>query len=218
MGLYGSKDQHPKLVGTSSENDRLTSLQWQYCERCGNKHLAQYQKCPACGYPHKRRLGIVGRCWVCIAAVVCVVIVIVYGGVDYPASDNPSSPYRFVSTKSEVPPRGVVSPPPENSPDTTPAMTMGQKNALGSAKMYLSFANFSYDGLIKQLEYEKYTHEEARFAADNCGADWFEQAAGSAKNYLNFYSFSKEGLIEQLEFEGYTREQAEYAASKNGYQ
>lgn len=218
MGLYGSKDQHPKLVGTSEGNEHLASLQWQYCERCGNKHLAQYKKCPACGRHHKQKMGIVGKCWACIAIVVCVVVVTVYSGVDCPTSGNPSYPYRFVSTKSELPTRNATSTKTEKAPDTAHVMTMGQKNALNSAKMYLGFSNFSYDGLIKQLEFEKYTHEEAQFAADNCGADWFEQAAGSAKNYLSFYSFSKEGLIEQLEFEGYTREQAEYAVAKNGYQ
>ena len=43
-------------------------------------------------------------------------------------------------------------------------LTLGQKNALKSAKSYLDFAAFSYNGLIKQLEYEGYTNEEAVFA------------------------------------------------------
>ena len=34
-------------------------------------------------------------------------------------------------------------------------MTIGQRNALESAKSYLSFSEFSYTGLIEQLEYEK---------------------------------------------------------------
>ena len=97
------------------------------------------------------------------------------------------------------------------------SMTTGQKNALKSAKSYLNYSAFSYDGLIKQLEFEKYTHEDAVFAADNCGADWNEQAAKAAKSYLDYMSFSKEGLIQQLEYEGFTREQAEYGARQNGY-
>lgn len=96
-------------------------------------------------------------------------------------------------------------------------MTTGQKNALNSALSYLSFSAFSYQGLIEQLEYEKYSHEDAVFAADNCGADWNEQAAKSAKNYMDFSYFSKEGLIEQLEYEGFTYEQAVYGAEQNGY-
>ena len=95
--------------------------------------------------------------------------------------------------------------------------TVGQKNALKKAKSYLSFTAFSYTGLIKQLEFEQFTHEEAIFAADNCGADWNEQAVKKAKSYLSFTSFSKNGLISQLEFEGFTHEQAVYAVEQVGY-
>ena len=97
------------------------------------------------------------------------------------------------------------------------SMTVEQMNALDSAKNYLSFMAFSYKGLVEQLEFEKYSHEDAVFAADNCGADWNEQAAKSAKNYLSFMSFSRASLIEQLEFEGFTHAQAVYGAEANGY-
>ena len=70
---------------------------------------------------------------------------------------------------------------------------------------------------MSQLEYEQYTHEEAVYAVDNCGADWNEQAARSAKEYLDIMSFSREGLIEQLEFDGFTNEQAVYGVEQNGY-
>lgn len=96
-------------------------------------------------------------------------------------------------------------------------MTTGQKNALKSAESYLSFMAFSYSGLVKQLEYEKYSHEDATFAADHCGADWNEQAAKSATSYLSFSAFSRDGLIKQLEYEGFTHEQAVYGAAANGY-
>lgn len=76
---------------------------------------------------------------------------------------------------------------------------------------------FSYNGIIKQLEYEKYSHEDAVYAADNCEADWKEQAVKSAKNYLEIMAFSKDGLIKQLEYEGYTHEEAVYGAEQNGY-
>ena len=97
------------------------------------------------------------------------------------------------------------------------ALNQGQKNALKSAESYLNFSAFSYEGLIKQLEFEKYSHEEAVYAADNCGADWKEQAAKSAASYLEYSSFSREGLIDQLKFEGFTDEEATYGASANGY-
>lgn len=90
------------------------------------------------------------------------------------------------------------------------------KNALKSANSYLNYTAFSYTGLIGQLEYEGYTTEEATYAADNCGADWFEQAAKSAENYLKYSSFSRSGLISQLEYEGFTNEQAVYGVEQNG--
>ena len=95
--------------------------------------------------------------------------------------------------------------------------TMGEQNALRSAKSYLNFMPFSYTGLIRQLEFEDYSHEEAVYAADHCEANWFEQAVKSGRSYLSFMSFSRNGLIEQLEFEDYTHEQAEYAANQLGY-
>jgi len=76
---------------------------------------------------------------------------------------------------------------------------------------------FSREGLIEQLEFEQYSHEDAVYAADHCGADWYEQAAKSAKSYLDIMSFSRDGLIDQLEFEGYTHDQAVYGAQANGY-
>ena len=76
---------------------------------------------------------------------------------------------------------------------------------------------FSYTGLIKQLEFEKFSNSEATYAADNCGADWNEQAAKKAKSYMNTMSFSRDGLIKQLEFEGFTKAQAEYGATAVGY-
>lgn len=101
--------------------------------------------------------------------------------------------------------------------DTIQKPTMGQKNALKKAKSYLSHSAFSYSGLVKQLEFEKYTHEEAVYAVDNCGADWNEQAAKKAKSYLSHSSFSRDGLIDQLEYEGFTHEQAVYGVEQNGY-
>lgn len=94
--------------------------------------------------------------------------------------------------------------------------TMGQKNALKAAKSYLSYTAFSYDGLVEQLEYSKFSHEDATYAADNCGANWEEQALKSAKSYLSYTAFSHKGLIEQLEFSGFTNEQAQFGADNCG--
>lgn len=93
-------------------------------------------------------------------------------------------------------------------------VTYGERNALESAKNYLSFMAFSYSGLIEQLEYEGYSHSEAVYAADNCGADWNQQAVKKAKEYLEVMSFSRSELIEQLEYEGFTHEQAVYGVDR----
>ena len=91
--------------------------------------------------------------------------------------------------------------------------TFGEKNALEKAHQYLEYSAFSYSGLIEQLEFEGYTHSEAEYAADHCGADWNEQAVKKARQYLEYSSFSRSGLLEQLEFEGFTHAQAEYAVN-----
>lgn len=101
--------------------------------------------------------------------------------------------------------------------EATNQPTLGEINALKKAGDYLKHMNFSYSGLINQLEFEGYSTEEATYAADNCGADWNEQAAGKAKSYISNMSFSRSGLIEQLEFEGFTSEQAEYGVTAVGY-
>ncbi|WP_312047501.1 Ltp family lipoprotein [Anaerotignum sp.] len=101
--------------------------------------------------------------------------------------------------------------------ETKSSETMGQKNARAKAKTYLAITAFSYSGLIKQLEFEGFSTEESTYAADNCGADWNEQAGKKAENYLSINSFSRSGLIEQLEYEGFSSDQAEYGAKAVGY-
>lgn len=94
---------------------------------------------------------------------------------------------------------------------------MGQKNAVRKALSYLDYSAFSYSGLINQLEYEGFSTEDATYGADNCGADWNEQAARKAQDYLDYSSFSRDGLIDQLKYEGFTAEQAEYGVTAVGY-
>lgn len=112
--------------------------------------------------------------------------------------------------------------PTTSAPPTTkkPALysneTLGQQNALESAKSYIKHSAFSYLELIEQLEFEKYSHEEAVYGADNCGANWNDEALESAKSYINNSDFSYQGLLEQLEFEQFTHEQAVYGADNCG--
>ena len=94
--------------------------------------------------------------------------------------------------------------------------TVSQQNAQRSGQNYLDFTAFSRTGLVKQLEFEGFSTEDASWGVDRVTVDWNEQAAKSAKNYLEFTSFSRSGLIDQLLFEGFTPEQAEYGVSQTG--
>lgn len=94
--------------------------------------------------------------------------------------------------------------------------TVSQRNAVRSAEDYLGYTAFSRSGLIKQLEFEKFSTEDATYAVDKVNPDWFEQAAKSAESYLDYTSFSRSGLIDQLIFEGFTPEQAEHGVNSVG--
>lgn len=94
------------------------------------------------------------------------------------------------------------------------SLSVERSSALEKAESYLSLTAFSHDGLVKQLEFEKFSHDDAVYAADHCGADWNEQAAKKAKSYRELTSFSHAGLVEQLKFDGFTDEQAEYGVSQ----
>lgn len=94
--------------------------------------------------------------------------------------------------------------------------TISQKNAVRKAKSYLNYTAFSYDGLIKQLEFEKFSNDDAVYGADHSGANWNEQAAKKAKSYMGYSSFSRGSLIEQLLFDKFTQEQAEYGVNAVG--
>lgn len=103
-----------------------------------------------------------------------------------------------------------------DSKETTIEATKGQLNALRKAGDYLDLTAFSKKGLADQLEFEKFSKEDAEWAVKNCGADWKEQAAKKAQDYLDMMSFSRDGLIDQLEFEGFTHKQAVYGVDKVG--
>lgn len=107
--------------------------------------------------------------------------------------------------------------PSSNDSNSSHPTTTGKKNALETAKRYLSTMPFSEKRLKEQLEYEGFSSNEADYAVANCGADWNQQAANKAKDYLDTMSFSRSRLIEQLEYEGFTKSQAEYGASQTGY-
>ena len=96
--------------------------------------------------------------------------------------------------------------------ESKPKATTGEMNALRKAESYLSIIPFSYGGLVEQLEdYDGFSHEEAVYGAENCKADWNEQALKKAESYLDVMPFSYDGLLEQLEnYDGFTNEEAIY--------
>ncbi len=94
--------------------------------------------------------------------------------------------------------------------------TEGEKNALEAAATSLKYSAYSYTGLIDILEYKGYTTAEATYAADNCGANWNEQAAKAAESSLKYSAYSYTGLIDILEFKGFTTAEATYAADNCG--
>ena len=75
---------------------------------------------------------------------------------------------------------------------------------------------FSRSGLIKQLEYEKFSFADATYGVDAQNADWNTQASKSAASYLKLMAFSRAGLISQLVYEGFSQSQAEYGVNSVG--
>lgn len=94
--------------------------------------------------------------------------------------------------------------------------TVSQQNALRKAESYLDYSAFSRTDLIGQLEYNKFSTEDATWAVDRVTVDWNEQAAKKAASYLKYSSFSRGDLVDQLLFNGFTPEQAEYGVSTTG--
>ncbi|MCQ2513106.1 MAG: Ltp family lipoprotein [Lachnospiraceae bacterium] len=117
----------------------------------------------------------------------------------------------------DVSPNGMEEDPTKGSSNNSGSSTTSQKEALESAHDYITYLAFSYTGLIEQLEWEGFSEQDATYAADNCGADWYEQAAKCAKSYLDSLALSKEELMEQLEYEGFTYDQAVYGVTSVGY-
>jgi hypothetical protein len=128
------------------------------------------------------------------------------------SSTTSSAPATTTQPAVETPAPAAPEPP----KDPTADWTVSQRNAVRKAESYLEHMAFSRSGLIEQLEYEKYSTEDATFAVDHVKVDWNAQAAKKAKSYLETMPFSREGLLSQLEYEGYTPEQAEHGVNSVG--
>jgi len=102
------------------------------------------------------------------------------------------------------------------------SLTNSQKNAVRSAKQYISMQGFSRDGLIHQLSSDYgsgYSAADATVAVDSLNINWNEQAVRSAKQYLGMQGFSCKALVDQLSSSygsKYTVSQATYGARQAG--
>lgn len=99
---------------------------------------------------------------------------------------------------------------------TTIGVSVSKTQAVRSAASYLRYMSFSRSGLIRQLEFEGFSNEDATYGVDRQNADWYAQAAKTAASYLKTMSFSRSGLIRQLLFEGFSQAEAEYGVNSVG--
>lgn len=107
----------------------------------------------------------------------------------------------------------------ENGKSIIPAnATKREAEIIKVALGYDNSIHPSYEEMVSQLEYEGYSHKEAVYGADHCGADWNENAVQCAKSYIDSeFSFTKDEMIKQLiEGNHFTEEQAKYGADNCG--
>jgi uncharacterized repeat protein (TIGR02543 family) len=89
--------------------------------------------------------------------------------------------------------------------------------AIKSARTYLNSYPYSYNGLVEHLESVGYSHEDAVYGVDNCGANWKEQALIRAEYYKKNLEFSYYDIAGRLEDnDGFTHEEAIYAVDNCG--
>lgn len=102
---------------------------------------------------------------------------------------------------------------------TTISATGNEKAAFNKAKSYIDSTTRGYSRsyLIERLKDSGFTLSEAEFGADNCGADWNQEAAFQAGIYIRFYpNLTYTEMLASLEYDGFTHSQAVYGAYANG--
>lgn len=87
------------------------------------------------------------------------------------------------------------------------------KKALSTAKSYVKSSEYSKEELIKTLEHSKFSKGAAKYAAENCGANWNEQALKRAKKIRGRYNSAKI-LEDMLISYGFTYSEAKYASDR----
>ena len=160
-----------------------------------------------------------------IVALIVVIAVATGGGSKpgTPAAVSVTDPNGMTCTTTTVQLNGYC---PGDSPATTPAATtpaapqytVSQQSAIQDAESYLQAEpGFSKLGLIGQLEFDKFSYADARFAVSHITVSWYAQAAADARNYMQDEGgFSYGSLVQQLEFDKFTPAQAQYGAKAAG--
>ena len=147
------------------------------------------------------------------------------------------------STTAQVTTAAATQPTTKNQTETAAATTADSNSsyasakeaAVADAKKFLEKANYSYQGLYNDLVYMGYADEDAKYGADNCGADWSEQAAvgaqaaaqsqesgqnddviAAAKRYVDTGNYTYTSLIDKLQQDGFSTGDAKYAANNCG--
>ena len=87
--------------------------------------------------------------------------------------------------------------------------------ALDRAMDYLEEEHYSYNGLIDRLE-NFYSYENAKYAADNCGADWQRNAVLTAEDLLREGAYSQKEIQTQLAYKKFTQEEIRSAIAACG--
>ncbi|MED1863275.1 Ltp family lipoprotein [Fictibacillus nanhaiensis] len=159
--------------------------------------------------------------WLGIIFVVLVIINMFTGGDEetQPTTNNTES--TETATKPEPAKKEELKEEPkeEEAVEQEPAkpeMSVSQASAVQKAEAYIDMGGFSKTGLIKQLEFEKFSKEDSAFAVENIDVDWNEQAKIKAEAYMDMGGFSRQSLIDQLKFEGFTDAEATYGVDQVG--
>ncbi|MDY5840484.1 MAG: Ltp family lipoprotein [Corynebacterium camporealensis] len=92
-----------------------------------------------------------------------------------------------------------------------------QDAALAKAESYMSYSNFSKEGLLRQLHSEHgegFSDEAARYAVDTIDIDWNEKAVASANAHTKNSDISRAGLEHLLTSDrglAFTEEETQFA-------
>lgn len=151
------------------------------CKTCGKEIASTAKACPHCGARCKKPFF--KKWWFWLIVVLLLLFIGASGGSeDTLATDSPAAVANELPAaentanepkagESTVTDETEITPVPNEEPseDEKSNWTLGQVNALASAESYLSFMPFSYEGLIDQLEYEGFTHDQAVYGVEQNG-------------------------------------------------